>query len=251
MMFRYSKTLVDLLRRTSPTIVSSRGIKAEKKIFRTKLPRYKIDLGSLPPHSELLTQEEDPTVSDVHSHGQLMSEKLTVYKQFQPPGTKTILLEALFKPDNDVDQLLRIIDENLLTMSSYYIALSFEVLDDMMRFNPDTRSTIAVSPELKRLATRALYKLRYFEADELLRLIKCVSRLGMPEDTLLVQSALQMTRHLINDFEPDELKCLEKYLERFEVIDTSEKSLLAAIKRAVPKAMQMQTPLNQRLVESK
>lgn len=248
-MFRCAPSVFRILRVPSQTLIINRGLKAEKKLFRTKLPRYKLDLGSLPPLTELLTQTE--LCDNVTTLEQLFSEKLTVYKQYLPSDTKHVLLEALFNPSNDIDQLLRIIDENLPTMTSFYIATSFEVLDDMMRYHPDIVETVAVSPELRRLATRALYKVRYFDSDELLKLIKCATTLGMPEDTLLVQSGLQMIRHLINDFEPDELKSLEEHLEKFKVIDSSDRSLLVAIKKAVPKALSLKSRPHRTQIPSK
>lgn len=142
----------------------------------------------------------------------LRTQKLDVYKSFMPKNCDTTLIESLFNPNiTNVDQLLRLIDDNLDTMTSFYIAVSFEVLDDHMRSKFCDPCTVVVSPEFKRLCTKALYKMRYFESDEVIKVIKCLSTAKIPEDSLIGQAALKMARCLINDFEPQELKLLSGY----------------------------------------
>lgn len=216
------------------TIISSREIKSMKKIFRQRLPKYKVKLDQLPSLTKLLTHQQTDNNIKLESLDELRLAKLNTYKQYLPINSKPILLEALFSPKNDIHDLLTIIDANLDTMTSFYIGLSFEALDDMMRSGQCDKSTVTVSPELKRLCTKAMYKVRFFEADELLKLLKCLSTLGMPEDTILVQAALQMTRHLINDFNLDELDALAECLETFKITDNSNKSLLLVLKKAIP-----------------
>lgn len=214
------------------SLISRRGVRGVPKIFRTELPKYKVKMNKLPVLTDLLTQPEAPTSFEEEKN--LRQDKLLVYKNYLPASSNTILLEALFHPDNHVDRLLEIIDDNLETMSSFYIGVAFEALDDMMRANPGIILTVSVSPEFKRLCTKALYKMRFLEADEVLKLIKCFSTLKIPENTLLVQAALQMARHLINDFNRDELESLHMSLEEFEPIGDESKSLLISLKNVIP-----------------
>lgn len=220
---------------------SRRHIKSVRKVFRTKLKPYKLDLGQLPPLTGLLTSateaKEEPGSHALQSLNDLWSHKMEVYKAFLPVNQKPVLLEALFNPQNDIDTLLRVIDENLISMTSFYVATSFEALDDMMRHGQCDISTVAVSPELKRLCARTLYKIRFFEADEVLKLLKCLATIRLPEEVLLSQAAFQMARHLINDFNLNELRTLSDCLNAFTITDNSKKSLLLALKDAIPTAM--------------
>lgn len=224
------------------------AVKGVRRPFRSHLERYKLNLSKLP----RLTQ--DLVIGDHHqapsppeklenlpmSLDELWSRKLETYKAFLPVNQEPVLLEALFNPQNDIDKVLRIIDDNLETMTSFYVAVAFETLDDMMRLKRCDINTVIVSPELKRLCTRALMKVRFFEADEVLKLLKCLATIRLPEETMLVQAALQMARHLINDFNLDELKTLSVCLNSFTISDNSDKSLLLALKRAIPAAMRNQ-----------
>lgn len=213
---------------------SRRNIKAIKRIPRTELPRYKINLRNLPPLTELLTNPGD--ITDINVAIRIRVEKLNIYKKYLPVGSNTNLIEALFSPENDIDKLLRIVDDNLETMSSFYIGLSFEVLSDMVEGQLCDPDTILFSPEFKKLCKKTLYKLRFFEADELLKLIKCLSYLDIPENTLLVQASFNMTRHLINDFSEPELQALSVSLEKFKPIEDEKIGLLNALKSIIPAA---------------
>lgn len=219
-------------------VVSRRSIGGRRRLIRTRLPKYKKNLGSLPPLTELLTRPDEHT----HLNGpiKLRLEKLSVYKQFLPIGSNTNLIEALFNPDNDIDRLLNIISDNLETMNSFYVGVSFEVLDDMVRAQLCDPATIIVAPEFRKLCEKALYKIRYFEADEVIKLIKCSSSLGLPENTLLVRAGLEMARHLINDFNLDELDALYMSLDTFRPIESKDKSLLLVLKAAIPHAQNRQ-----------
>lgn len=209
--------------------VPRRGIRGVTRLPRTELPRYKINIARLPHLTRLLTHPDNDAIK-------LRIDKLNVYKQYLPVGSNTNLIEALFSPQNDIDKLLKIIDENLRTMNSFYIGVSFEVLDDMIRGKLCDPATIMVSPEFKNLCQKALFKVRFFEADEVLKLIKCLSSLKVPENTLLVQSSFEMTRHLINDFTVDELEALADSLDTFEPLEDKNKSLLNALKSVIPVA---------------
>lgn len=211
-----------------------RGIKGEQKIFRQSLPKYKKILSDLPPLTGLLTNQDA-----IENAARLRDEKLNVYMNYVPVNSNTNLLEGIFKAD-DIDKLLRIIDENLASMTSFYIGVSFEALDDMMRANLCDRATVAVAPEFRRLCSKAIYKMRFLEADEVLKLLKCLSTLKMPENVLLVQAVLQMARNHINEFTIKELKTLQDALEQFNLINNGKESLLLALMDAIPLAMERQ-----------
>lgn len=214
--------------------VSKRGIRAVRRQPRTELPKYKINIARLPHLTRLLTHPDG--INNEDDAIRLRIDKLYVYKQYLPVGSNTNLIEALFSPQNDIDKLLKIIDENLKTMNSFYIAVSFEVLDDMIRGHLCDPATIMVSPEFKNLCQKAVSKVRFFEADEVLKLIKCLSSLEVPENTLLVQASFNMTRHLINDFTIDELEALANSLDTFKPLEDGNKSLLNALKSVIPAA---------------
>lgn len=209
-----------------------RNIRVKPRIIRTKLPKYKINLNSLPPLTGLLTSNNQYIGKE--SLDELRQKKLDVYKSYVPVNSNTNLLEALFRSDNNINDLLRLIDDNLYTMSSFYIGISFELLDDMMQSKQCEIETVMVAPEFRSLCNRTLYKLRFFEADEILKLVKCLSTLSVPEDSLILQGALQMCRHLINDFEIRELEALEESLSKIEAIEEDKSSLLLSTLAIIP-----------------
>lgn len=210
----------------------SSGIRGVRRVFRTPLPKYRKNLLELPPLTSLLTSNERPK-----DFKQLKQEKLLTYKSYIPDNAKVPLLEALFNSSNDIETLLQIIDDNLDTMTSFYIAVSFEALDDFIHEYPESASTIIVAPEFKKLCTKALFKCRHFESDETLKTLKCLATLAMPEDLLIVQAVLQMTRHLINDYNISELNTLMNSLEKLKMSNIKGKTSLAtALKRAIPLA---------------
>lgn len=214
-------------------ITSKRNLRYVVRTPRQRLPRYKVNVGRLPPLTKFLTHHEEDF--DLRL---LRQEKLNVYKQYLPVNQKPVLLEALLNTDQDIDQLLRVIDENLETMTSFYVGVSFESLDDTMRANPSYKSTVAVAPEFRRLCSKALYKMRFLEADEVLKVIKCLSTLNIPESALIVQATLQMVRHLINDFNDYELRTLSSSLNCMRLQSVSNKSLLKILQTAIPVAQQ-------------
>lgn len=239
-----ARTTVKILTHGGCNIFITRGLKAVKIINRKALPKYKRDLNDLPPLTKYLTigeardvdQEQALTLKD------LWEKKLATYKSYLPMthSTKPILLEAMFNPSNDIDNLLRIIQDNLETMTSFYVANAFEVLDDQIQYNDQYRHVIIVAPEFRSLCGKALFKMRFFEADEILKIVKCLATLQLPEETLIVQSTLQMVRHLINDFDYNELVTLRLSLESFRISNNSKKNLLVTLKEAIPLAMDRQ-----------
>lgn len=226
-------------------VTQVRGVKKVTKITREKLPKYRNDLSKLPPLTKLLVKDIDKSAERIATASKLRQEKLDIYKHYMPDRIDTNLIEALFATDNnDIDKLLRVIDINLVTMNSFYVGVCFEVISDMIDLGLCESSTVAAAPEFKRLCEKTLFRLRFFESDDLLKLIKCLSKVGVTGDALIVQGALQMTRHLINDFEIEELEALETTLSRFECSDMNDKrSLLSAIRKAIPVTKQQKTKI--------
>lgn len=207
--------------------IISRGLRKDHRIIRTKLPKYQINVSQVPPLTNLLTN------GNAENYLELRREKLEVYKKYIPARCNKNLLEALFDEKSDIDNLLNVISENLETMTSFYLGVSFEALDDMMRAKLCQPDTVAVSPEFRQLCTKTLYKIRFFEPDEILKLLKCASTLRLPEDILLVQAALQMAKNQINDYNLDELRTLSESLNSIKAVDAQGKSLLVAMKKTI------------------
>lgn len=212
--------------------VNRRGIRSYQRIKRTVLPQYKRTLNELPQSDYLDNNDGIDNLAD------LWSKKLNAYKIYLPMTyvPKPVLLEAMYDSNNDIEASLRIIQDNLTTMTSFYIGNSFEVLHDQVLYNEEYKCTVLSAPEFRALCGKALYKMRFLEADELLKVSKCLSILGIQEDTLIVQSTLQMIRHSINDFSYNELKDLEYHLEKFDDLRKTHTSLLAILKESIPLA---------------
>lgn len=207
--------------------IITRGLRRDHRIFRTKLPKYKVNVSQVPPLTELLTN------GNAEDFLELRREKLEVYKKYIPERYNKNLLEALFNENSNIDYLLNVISENIETMTSFYLGVAFEALDDMMRAKLCQPETVAVSPEFRQLCTKTLYKIRFFEPDEILKLLKCVSTLRLPEDILLVQAALHMARNQINEYNLDELRTLSESLNSIRAVDAQDKSLLVAMKKTI------------------
>lgn len=230
------RLLPNLVRIAGPSI-PKRGLRAVRKLYRTQLPKYRLDFRTLPPLTKLLTDSELDQIGMVDAL-QLRRDKIALYMKYLPTNSNTNLLEAIFNQDNDIDRLLRIVDENLETMTSFYVGVSFEAIDDMMRANLCDKSTVKASPEFRKLSEKALYKMRFLEPDEVLKVIKCLSTLQLPGESLLVQATLQMARHFIDDFSITELRCLDRELRNFSTSEDARKSILLALSHAIPLAIQ-------------
>ena len=189
-----------------PSILGAAAFKQSSRykslvpIVRRALPKYKKDLRDLPPLTKFLVHDrrtENSTNCDNQeptSLEDLWAKKLEILRAYLPIDSKPVLLEALFKPTDDVGSSLTIIGDNLPSMTSFYIATCFEILHDHVLYHDHKRHTILVSPEFRSLCHRSLFKMRYFEADEVLKVMKCLSILRLPEHSLIVQSALQMAQ---------------------------------------------------------
>lgn len=190
-------------------IINKRLASGLVKTIRTKLPRYKLDVYKLPIQSRNL-------LPIINKDRTILLERLEIYKTYIPSNTSTVLLEALFNPNNDIDSLLNIIDINLPSMTSFYLALSFESLDNAIQLEFCHPETILVSPEFKRLCQRTIFRLRFFESDEIVKLIKCLAILGVQEDTFVMQASLQMAKYWINDYDSMELDVMQQSLARID-----------------------------------
>lgn len=196
---------------------------------RIPMPKYQNSLSRLEPLSDILI---DGRIDSLEEN---CRRKLELYKQYLPPNHNTVLLEALLGA-KDIDTLLMVIDENLESMNSFLLAVSLEALTDQVRLASASPETILVSPEFKRLSTVLLYKMRYFETDEVLKLLNCLNVLNVPGKKLISQCAFQMTRYLINSFNMKELRHLNELLSKFD----NDTNLVSAIRKALPIAYKRQ-----------
>lgn len=210
-----------------PTIIrnsiQTRYLRYHMRLFRDKLPKYKRDPGKLPHLTELLTQKESPP--DLECFRKMKLEKLEVYRAYI--GKTTVLLDGLLNPDtDDGDKLLRVIDENLDAMTSFYLGVSFEALDDLIRAGLCQADTVLHAPEFRRLCSKTLFKLRYFDCDEVVKLIKCLAIVKLPSNSLLIQATYKMAQHLINDFCPNELEIVIDSMANLNQIEDCRHRLL-------------------------
>jgi len=154
-----------------------------------------------------------------------------------PVNSNTNLIEALFHLDNDIGRLLKIIDDEPL-----YSPVFRETID-MLQARLCETSTVAMAPEFRRLCDRSLLKMRFFEADGVLKLFKCLSIIDLPEDTLLVWAVCSNGPRALKDLTIKELGALSHSLEMFHPIIESSKSRIKALKAAIARKNQIEAKL--------
>ncbi|XP_054154272.1 uncharacterized protein LOC128952843 [Oppia nitens] len=116
-----------------------------------------------------------------------------------------------------IDQVLDLVSMHVNVMNNRHMADVFESLHNIVRQSNNYAEDclkILSSKEFSDLCNQAIRRMRFFQTSDLLTTFKALILLRISPNTTIVQSLLQMTRQLINDFSINEIIFLDFLLNR-------------------------------------
>ncbi|XP_037573552.1 uncharacterized protein LOC119456030 [Dermacentor silvarum] len=157
-----------------------------------------------------------------------------------PSKDADILAEQLQRAKN-VDRVLELVVQHHRVMNNAQVLTAFTCLHDVIRQQPEQVDFKSLTSHLgfRELCNRALKRMRYYEAPEVLTLLKLSTLLHIPANTALVQAIGQMLKHSINSLTLSELIFVDMLLQW----QKSSSSITDALKIAVPLVFQAQLPI--------
>jgi len=133
-----------------------------------------------------------------------------------PEGDYDILTEAIIK-STTIEEMLELISLHHSVMNNRHLSEAFESLHDIIRmsniYNEECIQMLS-SPQYKQLCNRAMKRIRYFQPQEILTILKSLLFIKVSPKTMIIQSLLQMARQLINDFSLEQIIFLDFLLNR-------------------------------------
>lgn len=184
-----------------------------------------------------------PHSSDASSGGQVT---LTTAKPKAPlvPGAPTkdadILTEQLQRAKT-TDRVLELVGQHHRVMNNAQVLTAFTCLHDVIRQHPERLDFKALTshPGFRELCNRALKRMRFYETDDVLSMLRLTTFFQIPANTALVQAIGQMLKHNINTLTLPQLIFLDVHLRS----QKSSSSIIDALKIAVPLVFQAQLPI--------
>lgn len=181
--------------------------------------------------------------SDASSGGQMT---LTTVKPKAPllPGAPTkdadILTEQLQRAKT-TDRVLELVGQHHRVMNNAQVLTAFTCLHDVIRQHPERLDfkTLTSHPGFRELCNRALKRMRFYETDDVLSMLRLTTFFQIPANTALVQAMGQMLKHNINSLTLPQLMFLDAHLR----LQKSSSSIIDALKIAVPLVFQAQLPI--------
>ncbi|XP_065284955.1 FAST kinase domain-containing protein 2, mitochondrial-like isoform X2 [Dermacentor albipictus] len=157
-----------------------------------------------------------------------------------PSKDADILAEQLQRAKN-VDRILELVVQHHRVMNNAQVLTAFTCLHDSIRQQPEQVDfkSLTSHPGFRELCNRALKRMRYYEAQEVLSLLKLCTLLQIPTNTALVQAIGQMLKHSINSLTLSELIFVDMLLQW----QKSSSSITDALKIAIPLVFQAQLPI--------
>jgi hypothetical protein len=133
-----------------------------------------------------------------------------------PEGDYDILTEAIIK-STTIEEMLELISLHHSVMNNRHLSEAFESFHDIIRmsnrYNEESIQMFS-SPQYKLLCNRAMKRMRYFQPQEILTILKSLLFIKVSPKTMIIQSLLQMARQLINDFSLEQIIFLDFLLNR-------------------------------------
>lgn len=184
-----------------------------------------------------------PHSSDASSGGQVT---LTTAKPKAPlvPGAPTkdadILTEQLQRAKT-TDRVLELVGQHHRVMNNAQVLTAFTCLHDVIRQHPERLDFKALTSHLgfRELCNRALKRMRFYETEDVLSMLRLTTFFQIPANTALVQAIGQMLKHNINTLTLSQLIFLDVHLRS----QKSSSSIIDALKIAVPLVFQAQLPI--------
>ncbi|KAL1426377.1 hypothetical protein MTO96_003386 [Rhipicephalus appendiculatus] len=151
-----------------------------------------------------------------------------------------ILTEQLQRAKN-VDRLLDLVGQHHRVMNNAQVLTAFTCLHDVIKQQPKQADfkSLTSHPGFRELCNRALKRMRFYETQDVLSLLKFSTLFQIPANTALVQAIGQMLKHSINSLTLSELIFLDMLLQW----QKSSSSITDALKIAIPLVFQAQLPI--------
>lgn len=197
------------------------------------------------------------------AHRSVTSKRLPVFKMLSSDASSRDVITATTKPktslgpsapakDADIlteqlqrskttDRVLDLVEQHHRVMNNAQVLTAFTCLHDFIRQQPDHMDIKSLTSHqgFRELCNRALKRLRFYERDEVLYLLKLTTFFQIPASTALVQAIGQMLKHSINSLTFSQLIFLDLLLQW----QKSSSSIMDALKIAVPLVFQAQVPI--------
>lgn len=201
-----------------------RGI-VQKTVAPRRLPAIRLFSSEVPPSDQMVT-------TTVKSSAPLAPSA--------PSKDADILTEQLERAKN-VEKLLDLVGQHHRVMNNAQVLTAFTCLHDVIRQHPKQVDYKSLTSHLgfRELCNRALKRMRFYETQELLSLLKLSTFFQIPANTALVQAIGQMLKHSINSLTLSELMFLDMLLHW----QKSSSSITDALKMAIPLVFQAQLPI--------
>lgn len=149
------------------------------------------------------------------------------------------ILSVELQKAKTVDKVFDIIAQHHTVMNNSQILTAFSSLSDMSRQGPEDMEQLTEHASFRELCNRALKRMRFYNTEDVLTLLKITTQLKIPSNTVLVQAICQMLRHTINSLSLQNLIFLDLMLSR----QKGKSSLTEALMMAVPLVFQTQAPI--------
>lgn len=151
-----------------------------------------------------------------------------------------ILTEQLQR-SKTTDRVLELVEQHHRVMNNAQVLTAFTCLHDSIRQQPDhvDIKSLTSLQGFRELCNRALKRMRFYEKDEVLYLLKLTTFFQIPASTALVQAIGQMLKHSLNTLTFSQLIFLDMLLQW----QKSRSSITDALKIAVPLVFQAQVPI--------
>lgn len=181
--------------------------------------------------------------SDVSPSDQMITTTATSKAPITPSALSKdadILTEQLQRAKN-VDRLLDLVGQHHRVMNNAQVLTAFTCLHDVIKQQPKQADykSLTSHPGFRELCNRALKRMRFYETQEVLSLLKFSTLFQIPASTALVQAMGQMLKHSINSLSLSELIFLDMLLQW----QKSSSSITDALKIAIPLVFQAQLPI--------
>ncbi|KAL3234177.1 hypothetical protein MRX96_022695 [Rhipicephalus microplus] len=181
--------------------------------------------------------------SDVSPSDQMITTTATSKAPITPSALSKdadILTEQLQRARN-VDRLLDLVGQHHRVMNNAQVLTAFTCLHDVIKQQPKQADykSLTSHPGFRELCNRALKRMRFYETQEVLLLLKFSALFQIPASTALVQAMGQMLKHSINSLSLSELIFLDMLLQW----QKSSSSITDALKIAIPLVFQAQLPI--------
>ena len=145
----------------------------------------------------------------------MRERRLQVNKRNSVSGEYDVLSETIIKCES-IEHLLELIASHVNVMNSKQLSECFETIHDLIRngnYHEDCLKLMS-SPEFGQLCNQTVKRMRFFQVSEILTTLKTLVFINVSPNTTIVQSLLQMTRQLINDFTLNDIVFLDFLLSK-------------------------------------